>query len=67
MNETVRKLDGQTAVVTGAAHGIGYAIVERFASEGANIVLADIDADGVEIAATDIATSYGDFWCMEAG
>ena len=58
MNETVRKLDGQTAVVTGAAHGIGYAIVERFASEGANIVLADIDADGVEIAATDIATRF---------
>ncbi|MEH6642615.1 SDR family NAD(P)-dependent oxidoreductase [Vreelandella glaciei] len=58
MNETVRKLDGQTAVVTGAAHGIGYAIVERFASEGANIVLADIDIDGVESAATDIAIRF---------
>lgn len=38
-------LAGQTAVVTGAASGIGRAIAHRFAEEGANIVVADIRED----------------------
>ena len=32
-------LDGKTAIVTGAARGIGKAIALKFASEGANIAL----------------------------
>lgn len=35
-------LDQETAVITGAASGNGRAIAQRFASEGANIVVADI-------------------------
>jgi NAD(P)-dependent dehydrogenase (short-subunit alcohol dehydrogenase family) len=36
---------GQTAIVTGSASGIGLATAMRLASEGANLVLADMDSD----------------------
>jgi NAD(P)-dependent dehydrogenase (short-subunit alcohol dehydrogenase family) len=37
---------GKTIVITGAASGIGRATAMIFAREGANVVSADIDADG---------------------
>ncbi|HUO48409.1 MAG TPA: SDR family oxidoreductase [Acidimicrobiales bacterium] len=39
------QLAGKVAVVTGGASGIGRATVERFAAEGARVVVADLDAD----------------------
>lgn len=48
------RLQGQTAVVTGAAKGIGYATAETLGSEGASIVVADIDESGAMEAATDL-------------
>jgi len=42
------RLNGKTAIVTGAARGIGRAIAEVFHREGANLVLTDILADEVE-------------------
>jgi meso-butanediol dehydrogenase/(S,S)-butanediol dehydrogenase/diacetyl reductase len=39
----VRRFEGKAVVITGGDRGIGLAIAERFASEGASIVLASID------------------------
>ena len=43
-------LDGRTAVITGGAQGIGFAIAERFVAEGARVVLGDLDAAATEAA-----------------
>ena len=43
-------LSGQTAVITGGAQGLGFAIAERFVAEGARVVLGDLDADATEAA-----------------
>jgi NAD(P)-dependent dehydrogenase (short-subunit alcohol dehydrogenase family) len=41
-------LSGKVAVVTGAASGIGYAMAERFAEEGMQVVLADIEPPALD-------------------
>lgn len=46
---------GKVAVVTGAASGIGYALAERFASAGLDVVLADIEESALATAEKKIA------------
>ena len=48
------RFQGKVVVVTGAAGGIGGAICQRFASEGAQVVLTDVNAAGAEWAAASI-------------
>ncbi|MBU6438891.1 MAG: SDR family oxidoreductase [Betaproteobacteria bacterium] len=45
------QLSHKSALVTGAASGFGRAIAERYAREGASVLIADLDADGAEAAA----------------
>ena len=44
----MREFEGKTAVVTGAASGMGRAFAERFAREGMHVVLADIEEEALE-------------------
>jgi len=41
-------ISGKTAIVTGAAHGIGRAIARHFVDRGANVMFADMDEDALE-------------------
>ena len=52
-----RRFEGRTAIVTGAARGMGEAIARRFYDEGANVVLLDVAEGGVESVAAALDPS----------
>ena len=55
----MNRFDGQVAIVTGGARGIGAATVRRLVSEGASVLIADvIDADG-EALASELTAAGG--------
>lgn len=60
-------LEGKIAFVTGGAQGIGYAIAEEFAKQGANVALADYNAEKVKASAAELDQKYsGEVWPVVA-
>ncbi|WP_058306498.1 SDR family oxidoreductase [Gracilibacillus massiliensis] len=59
------KLKNKVAIVTGAASGMGHAIAERFAKEGASLVLADLNLEGVKELESKIENSGGKSTALE--
>ncbi|MGB6767226.1 MAG: SDR family NAD(P)-dependent oxidoreductase, partial [Methyloceanibacter sp.] len=55
----MRRLEDKIALVTGAGAGIGRAIAETFAREGANVVVADRDGEAARETAETIVKSNG--------
>jgi 3-oxoacyl-[acyl-carrier protein] reductase len=53
------RVQDRVAVVTGAANGLGQAIAQRLAEEGARVVLGDLDEHGLESTAARITTAGG--------
>ncbi|WP_281350265.1 SDR family NAD(P)-dependent oxidoreductase [Allochromatium palmeri] len=51
----MKRLDGKTALVTGAARGIGAAIASAFVEHGAYVYLTDLD----EVLVQSVATALG--------
>jgi NAD(P)-dependent dehydrogenase (short-subunit alcohol dehydrogenase family) len=56
----MEQLEGRTAVVTGAASGIGLAVVEAFIAEGMHVVMADVDEDRLGAEATRLGDTGAD-------
>src|SRR3984957_4375971 len=52
--DRVSLLTGQTAVITGGAQGLGFAIAQRFVAEGARVVLGDVNLEATEAAAKQL-------------
>ena len=50
---------GKTCVVTGAAGGIGYAVCEAYASNGANVAMIDINQEALDAKAAKLKEDYG--------
>jgi glucose 1-dehydrogenase len=53
-------LQDKVTIISGAARGIGFACAERFLTDGAKIVLVDIDEEGGEAAAENLKATGGD-------
>ena len=56
------RLEGKVGIITGAVRGIGRATAERFCAEGAALVIVDIDGDGIERTAAEIADKGGNIF-----
>ena len=67
--ELSRSVKGLTALVTGAASGMGRATARLFAAEGANVAVTDVSADGVNAVTEEIVAGGGTAkaWALDVG
>ncbi len=56
----MKRFDGKTALVTGGGSGIGYCVSTRLASEGAYVIIVDVDAAGANSTLEKIILNGGD-------
>ncbi|HSR11851.1 MAG TPA: SDR family NAD(P)-dependent oxidoreductase [Thermodesulfobacteriota bacterium] len=59
-------LSGKVAIVTGAAKGLGWAIAERLAKDGAAVIVADVDGKGAQDAANRLGAGTGKSLAVQA-
>ncbi len=52
-------ISGKTVFITGAASGLGIEMARSFAARGANVMMSDINGDGLDQAAAKLRQSYG--------
>ena len=64
-----RSVKGLTALITGAASGMGRATARLFAAEGANVAVTDVGAEGANVVADEIVASGGraKAWALDVG
>src|SRR5688572_10173569 len=55
----MKRLEGRAAIVTGAGHGIGRAIAEIYAEEGADVIMCSLNEDAGEAAAAEFRRAGG--------
>lgn len=63
---TIGRLDGKTAIITGAGGGIGSASARLFAAEGAALALLDLDGEAAELVATAVTEAGGSATALQA-
>ena len=61
------RVSGKKALITGAAQGLGAAMAQLLAREGAKLFLTDINADGAALQAAAINAEHGDGTAFSAG
>ncbi|MFC5973582.1 SDR family NAD(P)-dependent oxidoreductase [Halomarina salina] len=66
MSVSRSEFDGRTALVTGAARGIGRGIAETLSSYGCTVVVNDVDGDQLEETAADLTDAGGEVVGLEA-